>query len=143
VAILLRGHLADRDRAAAARQYRELALVDARRAVFARLIDADHPCPVTRWRAITRQIGRPCGRHAKRIRRERRAVSMQTAASTAEAIMFQPAIDTPNSDHCPSSHITACLPSSCARSASTLVAAAPPAVQALGPANQCCSTPTW
>ena len=61
---------------------------------------------------------------------------------TSEASRFQPASDTPNSDHCTRSHSTGAVPRIC-RFISSSVRALLLAVQALGPANQCCSTPTW
>ena len=38
--------------------------------------------------------------------------SAQNAAMTSDARRFHPASDTPNSDHCTLSHMTACVPSS-------------------------------
>src|SRR5260370_76144 len=76
-------------------------------------------------------------------RRQRRKTSPQSAVMPSEAKRFHPAIDTPNSDHCTRSHSTAAVPRICRFMSSSVIAPVALAVQALGPANQCCSTPTW
>src|SRR5579872_211587 len=105
----------------------KLALIDPLRAIFAGLIDADYlpePFPGARI------AGKP---HARR--REKAAPARSKDAST-----FHPASEMPKSAHCGSSHRTLRLARIWARS-SAIEAAVPLAVQALGPGNQCCSTP--
>ena len=118
---------ADRARRAAAPEHRELALIDARRAVFAGMVDADHRArPSSRRRRVAGQAmggARRCVMRAHRRRRCRaQGADADSRRSASEASRFQPASDTPNNDHAAASQRTGCVPRICAFSSSIVVA---------------------
>src|SRR5262249_14096544 len=144
------GHLADHSRAAARPEHVQLTFIDPRRPVLAGVIDpqyagdfldglavAGQPMAeglthvVPRWTPVRCSGPRNC-RKARR----------QHPVMTREATRFQPASEIPHSDHATSSQRTGCWPRICAFNASTVSAAVAAPLQALGPANQCRSTPT-
>src|SRR5438105_4999791 len=147
VALLLLGHMADLVAGAAAPDHRELAVIDAYRAVFTGMVDADHRGDVALRRRIAGQGGRAFGDHSATAVcapgfRPRRNTMVQIAAMISEASRFQPASDTPNSDHCTRSHMTGAVPRIWRFMSSSVIAPVELAVQAVGPANHFCSTPT-
>src|SRR3984957_9459531 len=145
VAQLLLLHLADRTGNMAAADHRELPGIDARRAVFPGLVDADHPRRVIRH-AVAGQIrwapwGFAFAHAATRERLRPRTAAPQNTAIASEARKFQPASETPKRDHWTWSHMTGCLPSSCARNSSMLMPARRLAGEARGAGDQCCPSP--
>src|SRR3546814_5839993 len=92
VAILLRRHARDRSRhRRAIAHHRELAGIDARRAIFARLIDADH-----RLGHGFAVAGLPA--HSRGLRC--RISTKMSAAPASEKSALKPASEMPNSVHC-------------------------------------------
>jgi len=150
---LLLGHMADLVSAATMADHRELAVIDSHSAVLAGMIDPDHPLDLGFGDWIAGQVRRPFRGHATprgipravRLRRQAsracRSAPMQHPAITSEASKFQPAIDTPNSVQAGRSHSTGAVPRICCFICSRVIAPPGGAVQAVGPANQCCSTP--
>src|SRR5213075_1162286 len=91
VTLLLGRHSRDLVRGgSASAKHRQLPRINPCRAIFAGLIDAKHRLPVGALVA-----GTPAVRHALRP-----ASIATSAAPPSEIIAFQPAIETPNSDHC-------------------------------------------
>jgi hypothetical protein len=148
VALFLPGHPADFVARPAAPDHRQLAVIDPHRAVFAGVVDPDHRFDVGLRHRVAGQIGRALGNHAVAVacdtgRRVRAKTTAHTPAMPSEARRFQPASDTPNKDHCTRSHSTGAVPIIWRFISSSVTAPPPPlAVQALGPANHFCSTPT-
>src|SRR6516164_1409009 len=151
MALLGLGHSADFTGAATAPEHVELTLIDSCCSVLAGMIDAQHSCDlfarlgiarqpvwVFHSHAVSRQIS-ACRRGARR----RQKTAQQTPTITREANRFHPASEIPHSDHAGSSQRTGIWPRMRAFNASTVSAAVAAPVQALGPANQCRSTPTW
>src|SRR6516164_7729939 len=150
MALLGLGHPADFPGGATASEYIELALVDPCRPVLAGMIDAQHARDLLRRGAVSGQAPRALVAHAiprripvrRRGRRSRQKTARQLLAITREATRFQPASEMPHSDHAGSSQRTGICPRMRAFNVSTVSAAVAAPVQALGPANQCFSTPT-
>src|SRR5215831_8873009 len=154
MACLLLGHMADLVAGAAAPHDRELSLINAHGAIFAGLVDADHALDLVRRRRIAGQIRRPLWRHAapRGISPAGRRHTMPRAYSHAttqqpsmisEASRLKPASDTPNKVQAGRSHSTGAVPRICCFICSKVIAPPDETVHAAGPANQCCSTPTW
>src|SRR5215831_13947753 len=144
VALLGLRHAADLVGATAPPEHVELALIDARRPVFAGVVDAQHPRDLLGRVAVSGKALRPAFAHAmpRRIpaprcgRRNRLKAARQPAVIASEARRFQPASETPHSDHAGSSQLTGIRPRIRAFKASTVSAAVALPVQASGPANQ-------
>src|SRR5690348_6095945 len=142
MALLLLGHAADDGRCGRPAEHGELPLIDAGSAVFAGVIDADHACDILRARGIAGQGMHFLAHAVLRLSAGERSANRQNTTSASDASRFHPASDTPSSAHCGSSQRTGCCAMSCLRKSSMLPPLAPAPVQAVGPANQCCSTPT-
>src|SRR4051812_34542622 len=98
VPLLLRRHAGDQlGFGAIAAEHRELAGVDACRAIFAGLVDAEHRC-----RVGTSIAGPP----AAHTRRGFRVSSKISEAPPSDRIAFQPAMEMPRKRNCTSSHRT-------------------------------------
>src|SRR5215472_11869490 len=144
VALLGLRHAADLVGVTAPPEHIELALIYARRPVFAGVVDAQHPRDLLGRIAISGKALRPPFAHAipRRIpasrggRRNRLKAARQPAAIASEARRFQPASEMPHSDHAGSSQLTGIRPRMRAFKASTVSAAVALPVQASGPANQ-------
>src|SRR5690242_14032578 len=94
--LLLRRHAGDQlGFGAVGAEHRKLAGVDARRAIFARLVDADHR------RTVGPAVAGPPRAHARC--RLRLSMTM-SAAPPSDRIAFQPAIEMPRKRNWTSSH---------------------------------------
>ena len=151
VSLLGFGHFADRSRGAAAAEHIQLALINPRRAELARVIDPQYAGYLHGERRVAGQPVRS-GSVQTTLRRilDRREdprdcvnAHKQQPVMTREPRRFHPARETPHKVQAGSSHRTGCCRRSCAFNCSTVSAAPVGAVHAVGPANQCCSTPTW
>src|SRR6185437_2013551 len=141
MALLLLGHAADDRCRGGAAEHRELAVIDALRAIFAGVIDADHAGQLFPARGIARQT-MWTAHAASRCAAPRLSAPTQKTVRTMDASRFQPASVTPNSDHCGSSQLTGGRAISRALKSARSPPAETPPVHAVGPTNQCCSTPT-
>src|SRR5262249_53228941 len=148
------GHVTDLVAGAAAPHDRELSLINPHRAVLTGLVDANHALDLVRRQRIAGQIGRPlrCHAAAPGISPAGRRHTMPRAYSHAttqqpsmitDASRLKPASDTPNRVQAGRSHSTGAVPRICCFICSKVIAPPAAAVQAVGPANQFCSTPTW
>jgi len=99
VPFLLLGHLADGGAGAAASEHGELTVINARGAVFAGMVDADHPRDRIGGRPVAGQAvgaarSRPVGGRIHR-RPPLMTALAQAAVRSSEASTFQPASETP------------------------------------------------
>ena len=104
MAVFLRGHARDQlgFRAVAA-EHGELAGIDARRAIFARLVDAEH----------RRAVGPASPGRQRLIGATPERQEGDRAAPPSDRIAFHPAMEMPRNDHCTSSQRTSGVATIC------------------------------
>src|SRR5258706_2044451 len=156
---LLLGHGADcRVGRRALGQHRELAVIDAARAVLAGMVDPDDALDQLARIGVARQAVLSCARSRTGVTRARRRTILTRvhaalriwrrapvkvmAASTSEAIRLKPAIEMPPSCQAMSVQRTTGAAMIWARSAS-IELGVPASPHWAVPCHQPCSTPTW
>src|SRR5271169_3277268 len=115
MAVLGLGHATDLGNRMAAPEHREVPVVNARRAIFAGMIDAQHAGDLVHRQRIAGQAMAGCLGHAdllatpvRMFLRARSNAARETPAITTEAKKFKPASEIPNNVQAGSSQRTGC-----------------------------------